>query len=82
MTEVSARGNGDGNFGGGVAGVGDGDADQRVAGLARLQGRPLRWQVGQALVGIDPVGEEPAQIAAQAGLLDELFELAGARFWP
>ena len=92
---------GDGNFRGGVAGVGEIDSDEpavgirpRVLACPEAQETPVDAQsvpefggggkdtvdgdVGQALIGIDPIGEEPGEIAAQAGLLDELFEVAGA----
>ena len=41
MTEVSALRDGDGNLGGGVAGVGEVDGDQPVAGLGAAMGKTL-----------------------------------------
>ena len=75
---VGVGADGDGDFGRGVAGVGDVDGDQPVAGLGGAGKDAVDGQVGQALVGIDPVGKEPGEIAADAGLFEKLLEGAGA----
>ena len=59
------------NFGGGVARVCNVDGDQPVARRAGFGVDAVDAQVGQALVGIHPIGEEPANIERTGGL-DEL----------
>ena len=63
-----------GNFGGGVAAIGYVNGDQPVARRGGAGKDARDGQVGQALVGIDPVGEEPGEIAARSGIFEETFE--------
>ena len=66
---------GDGDFGGGVAGVGEIDGDKPIVTLGVRRKDAVDGYVGKALVGVDPIGEEPGEIAAETGLLDELLEV-------
>ncbi len=75
VTEACGVADGDGNFGGGVAGVGEVDGDQPIVTLGVRGKDAVDGDVGKALVGVDPIGEEPGEIAAEAGLLDELLEV-------
>ena len=69
-----AGADGDGNIGGCVAGVGNIDGDQLVAGRGGGEEDALDGEVGQALVGIDPVGEEPGEVGVVFGGFEKFFE--------
>ncbi len=66
-----------GHFRGGVSAVDDADGDEVVAGFFRSGKDGFDAEVGQALVGVDPIAEEPVQVAAVSGLLKEFLKGAG-----
>jgi hypothetical protein len=75
---VFSGADGDGDFCGGESVVGDVDGDEPVAGLLWCGEDAGDGEVGQSLVGVDPVGEEPGEVAAGSGLLQEFLKGAGA----
>ena len=76
---AGAGADGDRDIGGCVAGVGDVDGDQVVAGGGGVGEDSIDGEVGQALVCIDPVGEEPGEIGVGVRGFEELFEEGGRR---
>ena len=73
-----ARTDDDGKIGGGVTGVGYVDGDEPVARRGGCGEDAVDGQVGQTLVGINPVGEEPGEVGVVFGVFEEFFE-GGAR---
>ncbi len=68
---------GDGHFGGGVTRVGHVDGDQ-IGAAGRSGGKDaVDGEVGQSLVGVDPVGEEPGGVVVGGVLLQEFGQRAG-----
>ena len=65
------------NFTGGVPVVGDIDGYEPVAGLGSSGEDAIDLQFGQALVGVDPIGEEPGEVAVVGG---GVFERSGVVF--
>ena len=57
---------GDWNLRCGVSAVGNIDGDEPVAGLGCGGKDAIDFEVGQAFVGVDPIGEEPGQVAVVA----------------
>ncbi len=47
---------------GGVSGIGYGHGNKPVAGLHRVGKDLVDGEIGKAMVGVDPVGEEPAEV--------------------
>ena len=68
---VGIRTHRDRNFSGGVAAIGHVDGHQPVARRGRGGVGAQDSQVGQALVRINPIGEEPGEVAAGSGLFEE-----------
>ena len=62
---------GDRDFGGGIAGVREIDGDEPIVSLGVRRKDAVNRDVGQAFIGVDPIGEKPGEIAAGTGLLSQ-----------
>jgi len=74
---ADAGADGDREIGGGIAGVGDIDGDQVVAGRGGGGEDAVDGEVRQSLVGIDPICEKPGEVGVGVGGFEEFFEGTG-----
>ncbi len=66
---------GEGDFSSSVAGVREVDGDEPIVALGVRWKDAVDGDVRQTFVGVDPIGEEPGEIAMESGLLNEFLKV-------